>query len=93
VAGAAFITRIASRALAWPVHAAFMTAHEGTGTGLGGGSGEGLTVGKALGLGVATSEGVGVATAVGAEPHVGAEPQPATARRTTRAPTPSLTRD
>jgi len=64
-----------------------MTAHEGTGMGLGGGNGEGVSLGKALGeaLGVAvTSDAVGLATAVGEEPH------PATARRTTSAPTPSL---
>jgi hypothetical protein len=89
--GAAFMTRIASRALGWPVHVAFIAAHDGTGTGLGGGSGEGVMLGSglgdALGVGLAISDGVGVATAVGDEP------QAASTNRAARAPTPNLIRD
>ncbi len=85
-----FSSNIASRALGWPVHVAFMTAQEGTGTGLAGGRGEGLGdgLGEGVGVGVATSEGVGVAITA-----VGAEPQPAIDRKTASAPTPSFTRD
>ena len=69
-----FIVTIASRALGWPVHAAFITAHEGIGIGLGGGSGDGVSLGRGLGegvgVGLATSEGLGLGgIAVGALPH------------------------
>jgi hypothetical protein len=91
-AGAAFITRIASRALDWPVQVAFMTAQDGIGTGLAGGSGEGVMLGKALGdslgVGVATSDGVGVD--VTAVPGL---PQAASTRREASAPTPSFMRE
>jgi hypothetical protein len=86
------MTRIASRALGWPVHVAFMTAHEGIGTGLAGGSGEGVMLGNALGdslgVGVATSDGVGVD--VTAVPGL---PQAASTRRDASAPTPTFMRE
>jgi hypothetical protein len=92
VVRAAFIVTIASRALGWPVHVAFMTAHEGTGIGVGGGNGDGVTLGSGLGEGLgdglATSEGVGLVLTA-----VPAFPQAATTRTTTTAPTPHLIRD
>ena len=89
---AAFMVTIASRALGWPVHVAFITAHEGTGTGLGGGRGEGVSLGSGLGegvgVGLATSEGLGLGgTAVGALPHA------ASTTKAASAPTPSLTEE
>ena len=73
------------------MHAAFITAHEGTGTGLGGGRGEGVSLGNGLGdsvgVGLATSEGLGVGgTAVGALPHA------ASTNRTAAEATPTFTR-
>ncbi|HVC76743.1 MAG TPA: hypothetical protein VND96_09530 [Candidatus Micrarchaeaceae archaeon] len=90
MASADFNVTIASRALGWPVQTAFITAHEGTGIGLGGGSGDGVSLGKGLGEGVgvrlATSEGLGVGRTA-----VGALPQAASTRTAASAPTPSLT--
>lgn len=66
-----------------------MTAHEGTGTGLGGGSGEGVALGSGLGEGVgvrlAISDGLGLEVTA-----VGALPQAASIRTAASAPTPSL---
>ena len=81
---------MASLALGWPVHTAFITAHEGTGMGLGGGSGDGVSLGSGLGdgvgVGLATSEGLGLGGTA-----VGALPQAASNSTDTSAPTPSLT--
>src|ERR1700688_3936196 len=90
VASAAFIVTIASRALGWPVQAAFITAHEGTGIGLGGGKGDGVSLGSGLGDGV----GVGLATSVGlglGGAAVGALPHAASTRTANSAPTQTLT--
>jgi hypothetical protein len=66
-----------------------MTAHEGTGTGLGGGSGEGVALGSGLGEGVgvrlAISDGLGLEVTA-----VPGFPQAASIRTAASAP-PSLT--